>query len=155
MDTTRTERTDRSDGKHPSQMLALAIGLAYTAVGIVGFAVTGFDDFAAADTGETLLGFELNPLHNIVHLIIGLAGLAMWRRLDYARAYGWALLVGYGATFVYGLFAVDEEDINILSLNAADNWLHLVSALAGLAIALWPASTSDRTAHRSHAQTTH
>jgi hypothetical protein len=68
----------------------------------------------------------------------------MARRLDYARAYGWALLVGYGATFVFGLFAVNEEDINILSLNAADNGLHLASALAGLAVALWPVRADDR-----------
>ena len=139
-----TSTRSDTDRLHPSQVLTLAIGIVYTAVGVLGFAVTGFDDFAAENTGETLLGFELNPLHNIVHLVIGLAGLAMWRRLDYARAYGWALLVGYGATFVYGLFAVNEDDINFLSLNAADNGLHLVSALAGLAIALWPVAAADR-----------
>ena len=140
----RTMRTsDRDSGLHPSQMIALAVGVIYTAVGLLGFAVTGFDDFAGRDTDEMLLGFELNPLHNIVHLVIGLAGLLSWRRLDYSRAYGWALTVGYGATFVYGLFAVKEEDINLLSLNAADNGLHLISALAGLAAALWPVRSAD------------
>lgn len=139
-------RTGRADGLQPSQIIALVVGLAYTAVGLLGFAVTGFDDFASGDTGETLLGFELNPLHNVVHLVIGTAGLAMWRTLSGARAYGWALLVGYGATFVYGLFAVNEEDLNILSLNWADNGLHLVSSLAGLAAALWPARERDRAA---------
>ena len=79
------------------------------------------------------------PLHNLVHLAIGLAGLALWRRLDTARLYGWLLAIGYGATFIYGLFAADNSDINFLSLNGADNGLHLVSAAAGLAIALWPA----------------
>jgi hypothetical protein len=137
-------RTSRGDGLHPSQVLALGIGLAYTAIGIIGFAVTGFDDFAAADTGETLLGFELNPLHNIVHLVIGIAGLALWRSVQSAKAYGWALVVGYGATFVYGLFAVDDEDINFLSLNAADNGLHLASTAAGLATALWPVRRAAR-----------
>lgn len=130
--------------RHPSQIIALVVGIAYTAVGLLGFAVTGFDDFAAGDTGETLLGFELNPLHNIVHLVIGVAGLAMWRRLDSARAYGWALAVGYGATFVYGLLVVNEDDINVLSLNSADNGLHLVSTLAGLAAALWPTQDRER-----------
>jgi len=105
--------------------------------------VTGVDDFAA-ETDKTLLGFEINPLHNIVHLVIGLAGLAMWRRLDTARTYGWLLAAGYGAAFVYGLFAADNSGINFLSINGADNGLHLVSALAGLAIALWPARRSVR-----------
>jgi len=124
--------------RHPSQLLALAIGVVYTLVGLAGFLVTGFENFAA-ETDKTLVGFEINPLHNLVHLVIGLAGLALWRRLDTARTYGWLLAVGYGLAFLYGLFAAGNSDINFLSLNGADNGLHLVSALAGLAIALWPA----------------
>jgi Domain of unknown function (DUF4383) len=133
--------------RHPAQLLALAIGAVYTLVGVLGFLVTGFDNFAA-ETNETLLGFEVNPLHNIVHLAIGLAGLALWRRLDTARTYGWLLAAGYGLAFIYGLFAAGNSDINFLSINGADNVLHLVSALAGLAIALWPA---DRTARANTA----
>jgi hypothetical protein len=129
--------------RHPSQLLALAIGAVYTLVGILGFLVTGLEDFAAK-TDKTLLGFELNPLHNIVHLAIGLAGLALWRRLDSARLYGWLLAAGYGAAFVYGLLAAGNRDINFLSINGADNGLHLVSAIAGLAIALWPARRTAR-----------
>jgi Domain of unknown function (DUF4383) len=129
--------------RHPSQLLALAIGAVYTLVGLVGFFVTGFEDFAA-ETDKTLLGFEVNPLHNLVHLVIGLAGLALWRRLDGARLYGWLLAAGYGLAFVYGLFAAGNSDINFLSINGADNVLHLVSAAAGLAIALWPARRTAR-----------
>jgi uncharacterized membrane protein YuzA (DUF378 family) len=129
--------------RHPAQLLALAIGVIYTLIGIAGFFVTGFDNFAA-ETNETLLGFEINPLHNIVHLVIGLAGLALWRRLDTARTYGWLLAAGYGLAFVYGLFAAGNSDINFLSINGADNGLHLVSALAGVAIALWPARRTAR-----------
>jgi hypothetical protein len=136
-------RADPAATRHPSQLLALAIGAVYTLVGILGFLVTGFEDFAA-ETDKTLLGFELNPLHNIVHLAIGLAGLALWRRLDSARLYGWLLAAGYGAAFVYGLLAAGNRDINFLSINGADNGLHLVSALAGLAVALWPAERAAR-----------
>ncbi len=114
--------------KHPSQLLALAIGAVYTLVGILGFLVTGFENFAS-ETNKTLLGFEINPLHNIVHLAIGVAGLALWRRLDTARTYGWLLAAGYGLAFIYGLFAAGNSDINFLSLNGADNGLHLVSAV--------------------------
>ncbi len=141
--TTRGRAEHRTGDHHPSQILALVIGALFTLIGIAGFFVTGFDDFAEV-TGETLLGFEVNPLHNIVHLVIGTAGLLMWRTLPGARAYGWGLFVGYGATFVYGLFAVDEPDANFLSINGADNGLHLVSALAGLATALLPARDRAR-----------
>ena len=119
------------------QLLALIIGAVYLLVGIVGFFVTGFDDFFGHDTNETIVGFEVNPFHNVVHILIGAAGLALARTLAGARTYGWLLAVGYGATFVYGLFAVGQT-WDFLSLNWADNWLHLVSALAGLAIALGP-----------------
>lgn len=134
-------RTPGSTGdRHPAQWLALLIGVVFVLVGLAGFTVTGFDGFADPD-GDLLLGFEVNPLHNIVHLLIGAAGLVLWSRLDRARVYGWLLAIGYGATFVYGLFVVNSDDpINFLAINQADNWLHAVSALAGLAIALWPAS---------------
>ena len=135
-------RDSAASDRHPAQLLALIIGAVYTLVGIAGFFVTGFENFAS-ETDKTLAGFEINPLHNIVHLAIGLAGLALWRRLDTARTYGWLLAAGYGLAFLYGLFAAGNSDVNFLSLNGADNGLHLVSAAAGVAIALWPA---DRTA---------
>jgi hypothetical protein len=134
---TTDNTTGRNDRTWP-QLLALIIGAVYTLIGILGFFVTGFDDFAA-HTDETLLGFSINPLHNIVHLLIGAAGIALARTLGGARTYGWLLAAGYGVTFLYGLFAAGkEEPLNFLSLNWADNWLHLLSALAGLAIALGP-----------------
>jgi hypothetical protein len=128
------------------QLLSMVIGGVYALIGVIGFVITGFDDFFG-HTGETLLGFEINGMHNVVHLLIGLAGLALARTLSGARTYGWLLAVGYGAAFLYGLFAVGE-DWDFLSLNWADNWLHLVSALAGLAIALGPVHTATTTRGR-------
>jgi hypothetical protein len=141
MAATRPSRTT-DDDRDWRQYLALAIGVTYTLVGVAGFFVTGFDGFAA-DEGETLLGFELNPLHNIVHLVIGVAGLVAWKRRDLTRAYGLALLVGYGATFVYGLFAVNA-DWDFLAINNPDNGLHLVSAIAGAVVASVPAAVAGR-----------
>ena len=124
--------------RHPAQFLALLVGLAFLAAGVAGFFVTGFDGWIDRDTGQTLLGLEVNPLHNVVHLVIGLAGLALWWTLSGARTFGLLLFLGYGAAFVYGLFAVDNTDLNILSLNTADNWFHLSSAVVGLVIAVLP-----------------
>ena len=147
-ETTRDRAGGRSDGRgvrtSPSQLLALIVGLAFTAAGIAGFFVTGTEDFTHHDTGETLLGLEINGLHNVVHLALGLAGIALSARLATARLYGWLLALGYGAAFVFGLFAVDDEDLNFLSLNDADNWFHLASAAVGLIIALLPATRAYR-----------
>lgn len=129
--------TTHTTDKHPGQYLALAIGAVYTLVGLAGFAVTGFDGFASPE-GSSLLGFEVNPLHNIVHLAIGLGGIAMASKDATARQYGWLLAVVYGLTFLYGLFAAGSESVNLLSINGADNVLHLLSAIGGVAIAKAP-----------------
>lgn len=133
---TQSTLATRTRGVH--QWLALVIGAVYLLVGAAGFLVTGFDGFAEHDHDQTLLGFAVNPLHNVVHILIGLLGVAMWSAAGRARLFGWLLVVGYGATFVFGLFAVSNPDINFLNINAADNGLHIVSVVAGLAIALWP-----------------
>jgi len=124
--------------REPHQYLALTIGVVYLVVGLAGFLVTGFDGFTEHDHSQTLLGFAINPLHNIVHIVIGLAGIALWSTSSKARTYGWLLFIGYGATFVYGLIVANRPEWNFLNINGADNVLHIVSALAGLAIALWP-----------------
>ena len=120
------------------QTLALAFGAVYLIVGIIGFFWTGFDNFAGNSQHERLLGlFMINPLHNIAHILVGLAGLALARTLAGARTYGWLLAVGYGAAFVYGLIAIGKT-WDFLSINAADNVLHLLTAIVGLVIALGP-----------------
>jgi hypothetical protein len=127
------------------QILALVFGAVYLLVGIVGFFVTGFDNFADNSQHEMLLFFMINPLHNVVHIVIGLAGLLLARTLAGARTYGWLLAVGYAAAFVYGLIAVGKS-WDFLNINAADNVLHILTALVGLVIALAPVTTGARAA---------
>ncbi|RBY75533.1 DUF4383 domain-containing protein [Geodermatophilus sp. TF02-6] len=129
-------------GATAPQVLALVVGAVYTITGIAGFFVTGVGDFFGHH-GDRLLGFMVNPFHNVVHLLVGVAGLTLARTLGGARTYGWLLAVGYGAAFVYGLVAVGRS-WDVLDLNGADNWLHLVSALVGLAIALVPVQAAAR-----------
>jgi hypothetical protein len=130
--------TGTAGSKTVPEILSLAFGAVYLLVGIVGFFVTGFDNFAGNDQHETLLGlFMINPLHNIVHILIGVAGLVLGRTLAGARTFGWLLAVGYGAAFLYGLIAMGES-WDFLNINAGDNVLHLLSAVVGLVIALLP-----------------
>jgi len=121
------------------QLLALAFGVVYLLIGVIGFFITGFDDFFGM-SDDSLLGFMINPMHNVVHIVIGAAGIALSRTLSGARTYGLLLLVGYGAAFVYGLFAVGE-DWDFLNLNWADNILHIVTAVVGAVIAFGPVQT--------------
>ena len=123
------------------EILGLAFGAVYLLVGIVGFFITGFDDFAGNGQHEMLLFFMINPLHNIVHIVIGVAGLLLSRTLAGARTYGWLLAVGYAAAFVYGLLALGQ-DWDVLNINGADNVLHALTAIVGLVIALLPVRTA-------------
>ena len=123
------------------QILALVFGAVYLLVGIVGFFITGFDNFAGNEQHEMLLFFMINPLHNVVHIVIGLAGLLLARTLAGARTYGWLLAVGYAAAFVYGLIAVGKS-WDFLNINAADNVLHIATAVVGLVMALGPVRTA-------------
>ena len=142
MSASHTPRADR--GMAWPQLLGLAFGAVYLLIGIIGFFITGFENFFGNENGtpvhhegETLLGFMINPMHNVVHILIGAAGLALSRTLTGARTYGWLLAIGYGAAFVYGLIAIGEE-WDFLNLNAADNVLHIGTAIIGLVIALGP-----------------
>ena len=131
------------------QQLSLAFGVIYTLIGVIGFFITGFGDFfgnhsamsgGGAHADSTLLGFMINPAHNVVHILIGLAGIALSRTLKSARTYGLLLLVGYGAAFIYGLIAINK-DWDFLNLNWADNVLHIVTAIVGALIAFGPVKT--------------
>ncbi len=104
-------------------------GAVYLAVGLIGFALTGFDGIVGTH-GETLFVFEINPLHNVVHALIGVALLAS------AASGKWvarqiALVAGsvYALVGLLGLFMV-RAAANILALT--DNLLHLVTAAVAL-----------------------
>ena len=129
-------------GKTVPEILALAFGAIYLLVGIIGFFVTGFDNFAGNEQHEMLIGlFMINPLHNIAHILVGVAGLVLARTLTGARTYGWLLAGLYAALLVYGLIAVGES-WDFLNINAADNVLHAATAIVGLVIALLPVRTA-------------
>ena len=125
-------------GRTVPEVLALAFGAVYLLVGIIGFFVTGFDNFAGNEQHEMLIGlFMINPLHNIAHILVGVAGLVLARTLAGARTYGWLLAGLYAVLFVYGLIAVGES-WDFLNVNAGDNVLHIATAVVGLVIALLP-----------------
>ena len=103
--------------------------------GLLGFLRTSGVAFAG-EQGKSILGLEVNPLHNIVHLAIGallIAGAAG----GYAAARRMNILVGvaYLATFLLGLFMANKE-WDFLALNGADNILHLVTGALALGIGL-------------------
>ena len=120
--------------------VALAFGAIYALVGVVGFFVTGDVPFAGKD-GDPLILFDVNGLHNIVHLLIGVALIAASRTTASARGANLAI----GATYVVlGVLGpvINDTAVDVIGLNGADHLLHLASGAVLVATAL----LADKTA---------
>ncbi|MGE2717011.1 DUF4383 domain-containing protein [Mycolicibacterium litorale] len=133
-------------GRYPTtlQKAAAAVGAVFLLVGILGFIpgiTTNYDTmtFAGHHSGAALLGiFNVSILHNLVHLLFGVAGILMGRTWNGARTF----LIGGGAIylvlFIYGMLIDQHSSANFVPVNTADNWLHLGLAIGmiGLGVAL-------------------
>ncbi|HVL82413.1 MAG TPA: DUF4383 domain-containing protein [Actinomycetota bacterium] len=118
-----------------NQKVGTIFGAVYLLIGLLGFVVTGFDGFASQE-GNLLIAFEVNPLHNLVHLAIGAALVGAARAgHDSARTMNTVVGATYLLVGIVGFFMLDS-DANILALNQADNFLHLASAAVLLAVGL-------------------
>lgn len=121
---------------------ALAVGVVFLLVGILGFIpgiTTDYDTltFAGHHSEAALLGiFQVSVLHNIVHLLFGVAGIAMSRTASSSFLY----LVAGGAVYlvlwVYGLLIDHHSAANFVPVNTADNWLHFVLGVGMIGLGL-------------------
>lgn len=134
--------------KSPNRLVATIFGVIYLLVGLLGFAYTGGVDFFDTEGGLLLGIFEVNPFHNVAHLLIGaillIAGL---KSVPAARSANIAVGAAYLLLGIIGLFLVDSP-ANILAINGADNVLHFGSAILLLAVGLGADKHHRRTTAR-------
>lgn len=119
-----------------AKTIGMLFGWIYTIVGIAGFIPALGGSFSM--TGSTLLGVApVNVLHNIVHLIIGIAGLTMSRTEEgagtFCKTFGIILLL-------IGIIGFIQPNLfGILPIGGGDIWIHLITgailAVAGFASA--------------------
>lgn len=128
----------------PAQVVALALGVVYLALAFIGFAATGFSEFAGHTFDRRLLVFAINPLHNLVHLATGAAWLVSSGSHLSARRVNLVLGLVYAVVAVLGMLGL-LKFLAISGWAAGGNWLHLVTALVsvyfGTAGALGPRSS--------------
>jgi hypothetical protein len=113
----------------PVQTVARLLGIVFLLVGILGF-VPGITtnlydglDFAGDDSEAELLGiFQVSVLHNIIHVLFGVAGLALANTASGARTY----LIGGGALYLVLWLLGLIGGLDWVPTNTADDWLHLV-----------------------------
>jgi uncharacterized protein DUF4383 len=139
---TRSAAGDVTATRSPVRTAAMAVAVVFLLVGVLGFIpgiTTHYGDmtFAGHHSDARLLGvFQVSVLHNIVHLLFGLIGLAMARTVQQARLY----LIGGGAVYlvlwIYGLVVGQDSSANFVPLNTADDWLHLILGLGMIALGL-------------------
>ena len=136
-------------GRTPVQDTARAAGVVFLLVGLAGF-VPGLTtdlydglEFAGDDgTSELLDLFAVSVLHNIVHGLFGLAGLALAATPNGGRTF---LLGGGGIYLALWLVGVAGA-ADWIPANRADNWLHLA---LGVGMIVLGVATTRATAARA------
>ncbi|HOD70416.1 MAG TPA: DUF4383 domain-containing protein [Deltaproteobacteria bacterium] len=123
-----------------TRYFALILGIFYAIVGVLGFfppllqslpldAPNVFVDFLKG----SLLGiFPSNILHNLVHLVVGIWGIAAYRSLASSRIFAKSIAVIFGVLFVMGIIPVLRTTFGLIPLYGANVVLHLVTALLGV-----------------------
>ncbi len=118
-------------GRTPAQWYCLLGGLALLLAGIAGFLVESSFRTGDALSRGSLLGFDVNGWHNVVHLASGavlLAAAAKWRT---AKRVAIAFGAVYGLVTIIGI-ADGNDALGLLPVNSADNLLHLALAALGI-----------------------
>jgi hypothetical protein len=115
-----------------ARVIAGTAGVLLVAFGIAGFAFTGFDHFFNPSSAK-VLWFQVNPAQNALHVLIGIAGIGLARDRRTARWFAHTAMIVFLTVAVYGAAAVGSQR-DVLAVNAADNWLHLILALGGVAL---------------------
>ena len=115
---------------------ALVYGIVFLLVGIAGF-VPGF--LAPPEEGRVLTVntgfgrlfdlFPVNLLHNLVHIVFGIWGLAAYRTFSAARTYARAVAVIYGLLTIMGLIPVLSTTFGLIPIYGHDVWLHALLAI--------------------------
>jgi hypothetical protein len=106
------------------QVVALVFGAVYLAVGVLGF--LPFLGGSYTQTPNNLLGLvPINLLHNIVHLIIGVAGIAAAATVANSRMYLKTFGIVLLALGVVGIFV--QNPFGLVPIGGFDVAIHLVT----------------------------
>ncbi len=149
-DTTRGDAASTRGDKTPAQWFAYLAGAVLVLVGILGFFADSTFDTGSGIDGDKLLGiFEVNGIHNLVHIATGLLLLAVAPKRATARYGVLAFGAAYALVTVIGL--IDGETVlGLLPVNPADNVLHIALTIAAL-VAGFASSDDDTHGGRTRA----
>lgn len=128
--------TDRAE----IRVIANLVGAGFLLLGFLGFVpgiTTHYGDLGLGGKASTALLFgifRVSILLNAVYLIFGVAGVLQARSAVSARNY---LVTGgaiFGVLWLYGLVIDRDGSSNLLAVNGADTWFHLILCLGLVAV---------------------
>ncbi|HKY31641.1 MAG TPA: DUF4383 domain-containing protein [Candidatus Polarisedimenticolia bacterium] len=119
-------------------MFALIYGLAFAVVGLAGF----MDQGMAHETQHLFGVFPVNGLHNFFHLLIGLAGIAVYFGTALSARY-YAQTVGIIYLVLGFLGFVTPDLFGLMPIGGADIALHFIAAAIALYFGYAPASAVE------------
>lgn len=107
----------------------MVFGVVFVLIGILGFVPGVTND-------NMLLGiFHVNAVHNLIHLLSGVAALVASKNDAYAQLYFRIFGAVYAVVALVGWIQGDTV-LGIIPVNMADNWLHTLLAVSILGIGL-------------------
>lgn len=106
------------------RILAVLFGIGFIFAGVAGFLPTFMVD------GLLFGYFEINTMHNLVHIISGVIAIMAATSLKYSKLFFQIFGIIYLVVAITGFWR--DGDLFILHVNMADNVLHLVIGLVAL-----------------------
>ena len=106
-------------------------------LGFIPGITTNYGDMNFIGEGsEAKLFGQVNVVHNIVHLLFGVVGIPPAKTASGARTFLIGGGIVYAVLWIYGLVIDLGSEANFVSMNTADNWLHLGLSVGMIALGL-------------------
>jgi Domain of unknown function (DUF4383) len=118
-----------------TRTFALVFGVVFLIVGVGGFFLVDHNAVPDPDLtmrhgfGHELGLFPVNTVHNIIHILFGLWGLAASRNLGGSVTYARGVAIIYALLTVLGLIDATNTTFGFVPIYGNDVWLHALLAL--------------------------
>lgn len=108
------------------------LGVVFILIGILGF------------FNSPILGiFATDTLHNIVHLLSGILALVFAGKPSQAKMFAIVFGIVYALVAILGLLMGSGKVLGLMSVNPADNYLHILLAVVLLVVGFMKPSGSS------------
>jgi hypothetical protein len=120
-----------------TRLFALVFGIVFLLAGAAGFIPAMLQPVPAnappltvgAGYGLILGLLPVNILHNAVHVLFGILGIAAYAGLYAPRMYAQIVAVAYGLLVILGLLPATNTLFGLVPIYGHDVWLHLLLGL--------------------------